>query len=107
MFVADRYAPTSQCCSACGHQHKALRLHHRHWACPACGTQHDRDINAAANIITFATGGSPGSGLAEARPMRVEGETPGSGARTAPAARSPAKRESTHAASAVRAAGAA
>lgn len=47
----DRWFPSSKQCSACGHMLDTLPLHMRHWTCPACGTEHDRDVNAAKNIL--------------------------------------------------------
>ena len=35
----------------CGYVNKALRLSDRSWTCPACGMVHDRDLNAALNIV--------------------------------------------------------
>ena len=46
----DRFAPSSKTCSKCGHVYKGLKLSERSWACPECGTLHDRDFNAACNI---------------------------------------------------------
>lgn len=45
-----RFEPTSQVCSACGHRDGPKPLHVREWTCPACGTVHDRDHNAAINV---------------------------------------------------------
>ncbi|MDX2680754.1 RNA-guided endonuclease TnpB family protein, partial [Streptomyces soliscabiei] len=45
-----RFGPTSQVCSACGHRDGPKPLHVREWTCPACGTVHDRDHNAAINV---------------------------------------------------------
>ena len=47
----DRWYPSSKTCSACGHLLAELSLSIRHWRCPSCGTRHDRDINAAKNIL--------------------------------------------------------
>jgi putative transposase len=51
LIVVDRWYPSSKTCSACGHLLAALSLSTRHWTCPACGTRHDRDVNAAKNIL--------------------------------------------------------
>ena len=68
-----RFEPTSQVCSACGVKDGPKPLRVRTWACPACGTVHDRDLNAARNIVALgrretlnACGGtvSPGHTLA-------------------------------------------
>lgn len=47
----DRYYPSSQLCSACGHQDGKKQLHMREWTCPNCHAIHDRDINASKNIL--------------------------------------------------------
>jgi putative transposase len=46
-----RFEPTSQVCSACGVKDGPKPLAVREWACAACGTVHDRDVNAARNIL--------------------------------------------------------
>ena len=46
-----RFEPTSQVCSACGVKDGPKPLHVRQWSCPACETVHDRDVNAAKNIL--------------------------------------------------------
>jgi IS605 OrfB family transposase len=48
-----RFAPTSQLCSACGIKDGPKPLHVRTWQCAACGTVHDRDVNAARNILAL------------------------------------------------------
>jgi putative transposase len=51
VLVVDRWYPSSKTCSACGHLLAGLSLRTRTWRCPSCGTRHDRDINAAKNIL--------------------------------------------------------
>jgi len=51
LAVVDRWFPSSKTCSACGHLLEKLSLSTRHWSCPSCGTRHDRDTNAAKNIL--------------------------------------------------------
>ncbi|SFB45752.1 RNA-guided endonuclease TnpB family protein [Azotobacter beijerinckii] len=46
----DRWFPSSKRCSCCGHTLASLPLKVRDWTCPACATEHDRDLNAAVNI---------------------------------------------------------
>jgi putative transposase len=48
-----RFEPTSQVCSACGVKDGPKPLHVREWQCGACGTVHDRDVNAARNIAAL------------------------------------------------------
>lgn len=48
----DRFFPSSQICHDCGHREPAVRdLSVRSWTCPSCGSRHDRDVNAAMNIL--------------------------------------------------------
>jgi putative transposase len=51
LIVIDRWFPSSKTCSACGHLLADLSLSTRHWTCPSCRAQHDRDVNAAKNIL--------------------------------------------------------
>jgi putative transposase len=48
-----RFEPTSQICSACGAKDGPKPLHIREWECKECGTVHDRDVNAARNILAL------------------------------------------------------
>lgn len=54
LLVADRSYPSTKTCSACGHVLAKLPLEIREWTCPACGTHHDRDENAARNLLALA-----------------------------------------------------
>jgi putative transposase len=51
LIVVDRWLPSSKTCSHCGHLLDALPLRVREWTCPGCGVSHDRDVNAARNIL--------------------------------------------------------
>ena len=50
VFV-DRFFPSSKTCSQCGYKKRDLKLSDRFWTCPICRSKHDRDINAAINIL--------------------------------------------------------
>ena len=52
VVVIDRFYPSSQLCSNCGAQWSGTKdLSVREWTCPVCGEHHDRDVNAAKNIL--------------------------------------------------------
>lgn len=51
VILVDRFYPSSKTCSVCGYINKELKLSDREWICPDCGNKHDRDINAAMNIL--------------------------------------------------------
>ena len=48
--LADKFYPSSKLCSACGFKYKDLKLTERFWTCSNCGSEHDRDRNAAINL---------------------------------------------------------
>ncbi|MFD5495218.1 RNA-guided endonuclease InsQ/TnpB family protein [Streptomyces sp. NPDC127091] len=50
VIAVDRFFPSSRLCSACGTLQKKMPLHVRTWTCD-CGTVHDRDVNAAKNLL--------------------------------------------------------
>lgn len=54
VVVADRWFPSSKTCSACGSVQQDMPLSVRQWICPDCGACHDRDLNAARNLATYA-----------------------------------------------------
>ena len=55
LLKVDTFYPSSQTCSLCGYQNPLMKdLKVREWDCPACGTHHDRDVNAAKNILRKA-----------------------------------------------------
>jgi putative transposase len=51
-----QWTPTSKPCSGCGYHNENLSLSDRQWTCPECGSHHDRDVNAAINILRAALG---------------------------------------------------
>jgi transposase len=55
MVVNEKY--TSKTCNNCGHIIESLNLNIRRWNCPNCDSIHDRDVNAAKNILTVGTTG--------------------------------------------------
>ena len=58
----DRFYPSSRLCHACGYKYSGLRLSEREWVCESCGASHDRDVNAALNILGEALRLSQASG---------------------------------------------
>jgi putative transposase len=51
LIKVDRFFPSSKTCSACGHVMDSMPESIRDWECPSCGARHDRDINAARNVL--------------------------------------------------------
>ena len=52
LIIANRFYPSSQLCSHCGHQQK-MPLHKRIYECGNCGFKADRDLNAAVNLEKY------------------------------------------------------
>ena len=84
-IAVDQWFPSTKRCSACHEIREGLTLADRRWRCEACGTTHDRDLNAAKNLaqegLRLLDEQRPGG----ARLLRVEGDTSG----TVPARKGP------------------
>lgn len=77
LMQVDRFFPSSKTCSECLYQIGEMPLDIRAWTCPSCGTHHDRDINAAKNIVAEAlkllasgTGATASGGSVRPKPGR-------------------------------------
>ena len=64
-----RFFPSSKLCSECGHKNDDLTLKDRNWICPKCGTEHDRDLNAAKNVLMEGKKIKIGLGSPELTPL--------------------------------------
>jgi putative transposase len=69
--VVERYFPSSKRCSDCHHVLESLPLSVREWTCPCCGTFHDRDHNAAKNILSAGQAASVRGGRVRPKATRV------------------------------------
>ena len=54
LVIANRFYASSKLCSKCEHKMDKMPLSIREWTCPKCGCIHDRDINAAINLLLYA-----------------------------------------------------
>ncbi|MBM0237266.1 transposase [Micromonospora sp. ATA32] len=73
LITVDRWYPSSKLCSACGALAETMPLAVRSWTCRRCGAVHDRDVNAARNILTAGLAVSAcGAGV---RPQRESSRT--------------------------------
>src|SRR6266699_3182 len=81
LIKIDKFYPSSKRCFDCGHLLGSLSLDIRHWMCPECGVQHDRDINAAKNILSAG------------QAVRACGEAVRPGRAKAPTGKSPRSRK--------------
>lgn len=68
----SRWLPSSKTCSECGHVMGAMPLKIRVWRCPQCGAEHDRDANAARNILAAGRAESQNAGGAQVNPSSGE-----------------------------------
>ncbi|HUW52954.1 MAG TPA: transposase, partial [Rhodanobacter sp.] len=89
LVAVGRFYPSSKTCSACGEIHTGLTLSDRHWRCESCGTEHDRDINAAINIRReglrlLAEGTGPEGRTRRSRGTEARGEDTCAVGRTSP-----------------------
>ncbi|MBJ7904573.1 IS200/IS605 family element transposase accessory protein TnpB [Streptomyces sp. DSM 110735] len=73
LVVIDRFFPSSRLCGNCGTVRDTLPLNAREWTCDRCGTVHDRDDNAARNILTAGLAATACGG--GARPRRESSRT--------------------------------
>nr|DAO77064.1 MAG TPA: endonuclease [Ackermannviridae sp.] len=51
VVLINKFYPSSKTCNNCGYKNQGLKLSDRNWQCPECGEIHDRDLNAARNIL--------------------------------------------------------
>ena len=65
VIEVDRWFASSKTCHKCGYVYKGLTLGEREWTCPICGEHHDRDLNAAMNILIEGNKILVGSRIAE------------------------------------------
>jgi putative transposase len=82
VVTVSRWLPSSKMCSACGHVMDTMPLHLRTWTCPECATTHDRDHNAARNIL--AAGRAERLNACGAQISPSSGQAPGDEAGTTP-----------------------
>ncbi len=72
LIVADRWFPSSKVCSACGTKQESMPLSVREWTCSECGTPHDRDLNAAKNLMKLAVSSTVTACGEDVRPAHTE-----------------------------------
>ena len=78
LVAVDRWYPSSKRCSApaCGQVLASLSLDMRAWTCPACGARHDRDVNAARNVLAAGLAVSACGGAVRPRRARPDAARP-------------------------------
>lgn len=85
MVQVGRFFPSSKRCHACGAVYVGLTLAERAWRCPGCGTQHERDVNAAVNIELEGLTLLAGNGSLGGTPVEPSASIAGFGGRQAEA----------------------
>ncbi|MFF0519413.1 RNA-guided endonuclease InsQ/TnpB family protein [Actinomadura nitritigenes] len=87
VVAVDRWFPSSKLCSTCGILRAKMPLNVREWTCDGCATAHDRDVNAARNLLAAGLAVSVcGAGV---RPQRESSRTGRSAAKQKPSQREP------------------
>ncbi|TDX00014.1 RNA-guided endonuclease TnpB family protein [Dinghuibacter silviterrae] len=71
VFRIDQWYPSSKTCSHCGYIFEELDLSLREWICASCQTTHDRDVNAARNILSKGIESGVGSSEEPVEPRRM------------------------------------
>ncbi|WP_439656388.1 RNA-guided endonuclease InsQ/TnpB family protein [Lentzea sp. HUAS TT2] len=69
VHAVSRWLPSSKMCSKCGHHMETMPLNIRQWTCPSCATTHDRDHNAARNILAAGRAERSNACGAQVRPL--------------------------------------
>lgn len=82
VVVADRWFASSKICSVCAVKQDKMPLAVRQWTCPDCGTVHDRDVNAARNLLALGLAALSGPTASSAGREACGEEGAGSGFRT-------------------------
>ncbi|MFB4300481.1 RNA-guided endonuclease InsQ/TnpB family protein [Actinomadura sp. NTSP31] len=87
VIAVDRWFPSSKLCSSCGTLHGRMPLSVREWTCDGCAATHDRDVNAARNLLAAGLAVSVcGAGV---RPQREPSRTGPSATKQKPSRREP------------------
>jgi putative transposase len=82
LIAVDRWHPSSKACSGCGLIREHLPLNVRVWTCESCGVTHDRDTNAARNLLAARLAVSAcGAGVRPQRKILPDGAVGGEAGR--------------------------
>lgn len=80
LVVANRFFPSSKTCSACGAVQDRMAVDVREWICPECAKRHDRDVNAARNLLALVGQASLPGVPRKVTPVDIGGFSPLGGA---------------------------